>query len=349
MKVYNIEVFTKDFVYKSSYPISEFQYKYDYLSVENSKLKIKKIIASEGDYLKITSKEGMYYGIVTSCEFKNSYYELKYKQFISITDVNVHFNKDDLITMSLEEWIAKIITETFGNNTDAKQNLIGLTVIYIAETFGAIMDLNENIDNFYDILTTALVSYGVVVYFAFDAKKKAVTVTVKKNTDKNICIEAGLPNIIDKNLTFKKKEGSLNKLTVYNSNDETQLTSYYALEDGTITTDQEATTRILPVIFDTVFVEYTAGDSKTFEEKAYEKAFTKLTPPVYDNLIEIECNHDDALIKPMLIEIGQQVTIIHQGIGYQTILTGKEIEKTTKLIFGAVRLDLTKILRRRMR
>ena len=325
MKVYNIEIFTKDFIFRSTYPVSDIQHKFDYLSDDTSKLKIKKITASQGDYIRITASEGMYYGIVTSCEFKNSYYELKYKQFLTLTDVNVHFNKEDLLTKSLEEFIAGIFTTTFGTNADTMQNLKGLTVIYSDETFGAILELNENIDNLYDILTAALINYGVVVYFAFDVKKKSVTIRIKKNPAKTIVIEAGLPNIIDKSMTFKKKEGSLNKLTVYNSNDETQCISFYALQDGTITTDNTASTRIQPVIFDTVFVEYTAGDNKTFEEKAYEKAFTKLTAAVYDNLIEIECNHDDSLIKPLSLEIGQKVIIRHEGYGYSTILTGIQI------------------------
>jgi hypothetical protein len=40
------------------------------------------------------------------------------------------------------------------------------------------------------------------------------------------------------------------------------------------------------------------------------------------------------------------VDIISDGVAYRSILTGRERGKNTKLVFGTVRLDLTKILRR---
>ena len=46
------------------------------------------------------------------------------------------------------------------------------------------------------------------------------------------------------------------------------------------------------------------------------------------------------------MEFGQEVDIISDGVAYRSILTGRERGKNTKLVFGTVRLDLTKILRR---
>jgi hypothetical protein len=54
----------------------------------------------------------------------------------------------------------------------------------------------------------------------------------------------------------------------------------------------------------------------------------------------------DALIHPEQMEFGQVVKIISDGTEYTSILTAREIGQTVKLIFGTVRLDLTKILRR---
>ena len=56
----------------------------------------------------------------------------------------------------------------------------------------------------------------------------------------------------------------------------------------------------------------------------------------------------DSLVKPEELEIGQRVRIILQNNEYNTILTGKNEKETTTLIFGAVRLELTKILKGRM-
>ncbi len=60
----------------------------------------------------------------------------------------------------------------------------------------------------------------------------------------------------------------------------------------------------------------------------------------------VAMTNDDSLVKPYKMAFGQRVRIISDKTEYFSILTGKETEKTTKLIFGTIRLDLTKILRR---
>ena len=51
------------------------------------------------------------------------------------------------------------------------------------------------------------------------------------------------------------------------------------------------------------------------------------------------------MITPLSLNIGRVVNIIHNGVAYNSILTGKEISNSlVKLIFGTIRLDLTKIL-----
>ena len=65
----------------------------------------------------------------------------------------------------------------------------------------------------------------------------------------------------------------------------------------------------------------------------------------YSNNIEIVVKQDDSMIKPMEMKIGQVANIIHDGVSYNSILTGKEIKGgLVKLIFGTIRLELTKIL-----
>lgn len=65
----------------------------------------------------------------------------------------------------------------------------------------------------------------------------------------------------------------------------------------------------------------------------------------YSNNIEIVVEQNDSMIKPMEMKIGQVVNIIHDGVSYNSILTGKEIKGgLVKLIFGTIRLELTKIL-----
>jgi hypothetical protein len=51
------------------------------------------------------------------------------------------------------------------------------------------------------------------------------------------------------------------------------------------------------------------------------------------------------MIDPQRMNIGQIVNITHDGVSYNSILTGKEVSGgLVKLIFGTIRLELTKIL-----
>lgn len=66
----------------------------------------------------------------------------------------------------------------------------------------------------------------------------------------------------------------------------------------------------------------------------------------YTNLIELTVLPDDTMVNPLSMEIGQVVNIIHDGVSYSSILSGREIQKNglVKLVFGTIRLELTKIL-----
>ena len=65
----------------------------------------------------------------------------------------------------------------------------------------------------------------------------------------------------------------------------------------------------------------------------------------YSNYIELTFTKNDSMINPLEMEIGQTVDIISEGTVYNSILTGKEIHGgLVKLIFGTIRLELTKIL-----
>ena len=91
--------------------------------------------------------------------------------------------------------------------------------------------------------------------------------------------------------------------------------------------------------------EYAAYKAANFASilDGYAKRLFKTSK--YKNLIELTVKKDDSMIKPLEMEIGQVVNVIHEGVSYSSVLTGKEISKgLVKLIFGTIRLDLTKIL-----
>jgi len=152
--------------------------------------------------------------------------------------------------------------------------------------------------------------------------------------------------VIEKEVSIKKNEEALNKLIVVNEENPSERLSYYLAVNGTIGNDIEEAQRITPVVFETKLV--TVGDDEVFEDVALLEAVETLTPEKYDNLIEITLLADDELVKPLEWSIGQETVVLHKKKEYQTILTGMEIRKgTVKLVYGAVRRELTKKLKRR--
>ena len=88
-----------------------------------------------------------------------------------------------------------------------------------------------------------------------------------------------------------------------------------------------------------------AVEGGTFASAAKEAADKQFDTDSINNLIELTVQNDDELVSPKKIAIGQMVNIITNGTSYGSILTGIERGSTTKLIFGNIRLDLTKILK----
>lgn len=138
-------------------------------------------------------------------------------------------------------------------------------------------------------------------------------------------------------------------MTVYNELNEAEYETFYLQTDGAITNTPAVSKRVTPVIFTNIFIKHENDDKETFHDSAYDKAFNKLSAEKYDNLIEIECEINDWLIDPLNLSIGQDTVIIRDGVSYSTMLTGFAIKDTVKLMFGTVRLELTKKLNRRLK
>lgn len=350
MSLYNIEIFSDHFEYISSYQLQNVEgYEYDYISYSKSKLEIPEIAASKGDYVRITSKDLNIVGIVNGCTDMGFYYELEFAPFLERLDVDVHYDRSQLSSQSLEQWLAGIITDTFVSNSDPEQNIYGFEVRYISKTYNALMDLEENIGNLYEILQKALINYNVVVTFNIDVQKKKIIADISVLSDGVFYIESDLPNVLNKKFNFKKSDSSYNKMTVYNELNETEHETFYLQTDGVITNVPDSLKRITPVIFTNVFIKHEDDDKETFHNSAYDKAFNKLSAEKYDNLIELEVNSNDGLIDPLNLPIGQNTVIIRDGISYSTMLTGFSIKDTVTLMFGTVRLELTKKLNRRLK
>ena len=352
MQVFNVEFFDTDFNPICNFLASEFKHSMDYLTLSTNELKIHKADdVNIGNYIRITSEEDEFVGIVSAIEsLDDDMKNIKYNSFMSLFDAKILFDTNDQGKGSVELEIVKIIREYFIKNEDSEQNIFGMDVIATTSTLewgfnlkSDVQDMHRCVINFYkSIIVRAFEKYGVVVSFKIDVQNKRINVSVGKNKSLPVIIEADMSNVIRKNIVIKKNENSTNKLIVYNETDFIQKITYYAHPGGNY--DQSNMERMFPVVCDIKHAK--AEGNSTFADAAKKIASDVFSVVKHNNLIELWVLNDDNLIGVKNLEIGQECRIMSNGVEYLSVLSGKERSDTTRLIFGTVRLDLTKKLRR---
>lgn len=354
MQPYNIEIFDRDFNLIQHSNVGSLEYKYDYLStVENSVLLAFNENVKKGDYIRIKNNVDNYFGYISSIavnEVVQGFSQIKFKPFITLFDESILFDTTlQGSATSLEEMIAQYITAYWINNSDAEQNINGLEVRTISNTrnwgFHITSDqkgLNKAIINFMtSIIRRSLTKYQVGLYAYPDFANKKIIVEIGNKCMASFYIEADLPSVIEKSIIINETTEDINKLVIYDQADLTTKITYYKHSDGSY--DTSNTDRLTPVLYGITSVAVAEGD--TFEEMAQDMANKQFDTDSYSNLIEITVTNDDSLILPQNLTIGQIVNVVSNGTSYGSILTGIERKTTTKLIFGTIRLDLTKILK----
>lgn len=342
MSLYNIELFKKDFSYVSSYQVASLTYEYDYLAASNNKIQIPSVIAAEkGDYIRITGDSDRLFGIVEKVTDSDTFYTIMYKPFLSIFDTDIYMDRTLLKSVSLEEYFKQAIEKYFVSNSDILQNLNAANITLTSETLKASLDSESNIENLYELVKTALSRYGVCIDADVNVGNKTIDITIGKSDVPQRIIESDLPSIIKKEFTTTSStKASVNKLYVINAKKESNQLIYYLTKSGTVTKEADESERITPVIFSTVFAS--ASGDETFEDAAYDKALTELNA-TYENLIELTVLKDDGIVRPDTWNIGDMAKIRKGGREYESILTGKKYsDSTITLIFGSIRLELTK-------
>lgn len=248
---------------------------------------------------------------------------------------------------SVEDFLKSIIDAKYINNADTYENITGITV-EVKTTTDAMYgyDFNDGINNLFDVVLHAFEVYGVVIDFKIDPAAKTIICSIGKVVQPLFTIEADLDNVFSRNIVIKEAKDTANKIHIYNEADMAQAITYYKGQDDTVSTSP--TTRIVPVITKSVMIA--VGTNESFEEKALTKAISDLKASKYENLIEIECEEDDLLIRPHTRAIGQAANIIKGETCYSSVLTGYQYHSgKVKLIFGRIRLELTKILKKKWR
>lgn len=358
MQPYNIEIFDTDFNLIQHYNASELTYVYDYLNTaENSVMVAFNENVAKGMYIRIVNDINDYFGYITGIavnEAVQGFSEIKYKPFITLFDSEILFDVTDQGGgTSLEQTIADYITAYWINNSDAYQNIYGLSVTTISTTSTWDFHItteqsgtNNVIINFMtDIIRRALTKYQIGLYAKPDFGNKTIEIEIGRKALNSFTIEADLPNVLEKSIIVNENTVDINKLVIYDQADMSTNVIYYKHPDGTY--DTTNSNRISPVIFSLEGVS--ASADVPFSDAAQNAADKQFDKDSYNNLIEITVQNEDEVVMPSMLTIGQVVSVISNGTSYGSILTGIERSDRTKLIFGTIRLDLTKILKEGMR
>jgi hypothetical protein len=338
-KPYKLEVFDRNINFRDFSVLSDQPIYFDYLTLEKTKIISPKIAVEKGDFIHITDFYGnvAYQGTVDDYEYTKTAVEIVIKPLLSLFDITAAFDRTYLVTGTLEGFIAGIITDTYINNSDSLQNITGLTVQVLSNTYDTKLNLKSNIHELYDIVTKAFTVYGIIIAAELLPQTKEVKIKIHTVNSDPVVIEAKLKNIIEKNIAVADNFGQLNKITLINKNNEAESVTYYLHSDGTISTID--TDRVTPVFSRTEYVE-----SEEFIVNAEKRATEAMMPQKYNNLIELTYAITDKLLSLENLAIGTPVLIIDDE-NYNSILTGFEkTENVIKLIFGIVRIDLTKKL-----
>ena len=355
MKPYSVEIFRPDFTMVGCANVNEVAYKEDYLASDENTITILAMPGVEKqDFIRISRGAEEYAGVVTEIGYgtdrSKRLQTISYKPLVELLNTSILFDVDAQEHGTLEDFICDRIKETFIDNPDTLQNIHGLSVTVTSGTTDWSLHITPaesgghyNIVNLMDsVIVPAMQKYGILVKTALDIQNREIQMTVGQVAGGILTIEADLPNIIKKSVTIKQVSADVNKLILFDSTDYAATRTYYLHSDlGYDTYDRD---RITPVVCEMQAVQHEEGGS--FDAAAIRAAHDKFSGLAYSNLIELMMANDDGLVKPEQMEFGQEVEIISDGVAYRSILTGRERGKNTKLVFGTVRQDNTKILRR---
>lgn len=384
MKPYNVEIFNRQFELLAHTNVDDIVIDYDYLSPNDSELDIRlsgffdtfaaQAVIPEGGMLRalsIPALEGLMdavgvgayirlqrddtdiFGVITSITTSDDALltSIGIQPFPSaIFSAEILFDTNTQGTVALETVIADLITASWISNADTLQNIPGLTVTTTSSTVAWGMNLKSDTEgmhhciiDFYDvIIRRALEEYGIAIHTSVDFQNGAINLTIGKVVGTQT-IEADLPNVFDRTFLINESSKNTNKLDVYDSADYTSTIIYYKHTDGSYDTTNN--NRLYPVVREVQAVE--VEEESTFADAAASAAASVFGEVTYNNLIEIKCLYNDELIRPKELKIGSVVTVIHEGQAYTSIMTGYQLENNViNLIFGSIRADLTKLLRR---
>lgn len=349
MSLYNIDFFNRELKNIHHDAVDMLSIDDDYLTPETNAVSIFKTDKIKPyDYIYIRGEDD-YFGIVTDVSDDENYTTVRFKSFLSTFEQDILFDTDLQSSKTALEIVLKNIIEKYWvNNSDTYQRIPYLEVKTLTSTTSWGFNLKSDTEgmhrcviSLYDVLIRkALSKYGIAINVKPDFNAKKIVLSIG-TVYGSIKIDADLANVEIETFSLHKSSIEINKLEILNVDNYTDTIYYYLHNDGSYNTTNND--RITPVVsrIETVVV----GTDQTFAQAAASAASTMFSGIEWRDLIELSVVKNDGLVKPGELKIGQTVEIIHDGLVYSSILTGKKYGYYVTLVFGTVRNDLTKKLK----
>ena len=216
-------------------------------------------------------------------------------------------------------------------------------------------DGSTNVSLIDSLIIPAMEMYKIGLYVDFDFQAKAISIEIGVKNSTPITVEANLPNILNVDYNAKDNRDDVNTVCVMCGTGDWNVDPQFAIEYYKNTHgvwSGDPTDRILPPIYsEMVYNEPVAtynpnGAIMTGGQDVLQMLVQNFGGTQDDNNIEITVKNDDPLA--YTFALGDTAKIILNDTEYTSIYTGKDRKNgTTTLIFGTIRMDLTKILKRR--
>lgn len=385
MQPFNVEIFDRDFNFIHNYTIESIEYHEDYLALPETVVFMSfNENVKRGNYITVYNDEERFSGIITSVTASAKYggfMNVGFKSLIAVfrASFRLFVNKGTDITTyaqthSLESFISQYITQIYVNGrypnyeVDDELKIPGLSVTTISNTLnwnlGLVSDMEYDSDGatmismIDDLIMPAMEKYKIALYIDFNFKAKTISIQIGIKNNNPITIEADLPNVL--NVTYNTKDYKDDVNTVYTKCNTSDWNVdpvfddplWYKHSDGTWS--QDPTGRILPPVYAELYYNSNVeayNPNVGTPPRVGGQDFMQMLVQEFggtndDNCIELTVANSDPLAT--MFKLGDAVNIIINDTIYTSIYTGKDKTNVTKLIFGTIRLDLTKILKRRI-
>ena len=269
MKPFEVEIFDRryKFRYNALIDKSDFSYKYDALNAEKNNITIQDDItirktAQAGtagdrtvcisDYIRIIGDNIEVSGVIIKIEKKNNATVITYSDLSWLFDHELLINTDEITKTYIEDYLKRLLLQEFSTTSDNSQKIYGLSVTASTHTVGTFDYCNrgeeKTVINLYkDYILPAFQNYLVLTKITLDISNETISVNIQKANESSVkVIEGGLKNVIADNYTLRQDGDEINKVTLYDINNDAYTPyNYYLHQDSTF--DTSDSNRLIPV------------------------------------------------------------------------------------------------------